>query len=36
MARGRVGISMRRDMFVVAVVVRLCGGFVGGRFAWMF
>ena len=27
MARGMVGISMRRDMFVVTVVVRLCGGF---------
>ena len=36
MARGMVGISMRRDMFVVTVVVRLCGGFGGGEFTWMF
>ncbi len=36
MARGMIVISMRRDISVVAVVVRFCGGFVGGRFASMF
>ena len=31
-----MGISMRRDMSVVAVLLRFCGGFVGRWFAWMF